>query len=330
MNNETTFSDVKARFSIADAWRALGLTGDPKRCCRSPLRDDDSRASFSVFDDYTRFKDHATGEAGDCVDFVKLALKCSTGEAMKWIRERCGDGAGRVPRPEPKREAQRAAKPWPVLRAGSADELEALAKLRGLPAAAVEAAAARGFLHFGQWHGVPFWSVTDAARKCVELRRLDGDPWAAWGDIPARKSHAIGDKSWPIGLKESAAFPGVLLLEGVGDFLAAFAVIDSEGRGADVAPVACLGASVRLAPDVATCFAQKRVRIIGQEDDAGRRAVREWAAALVAAGARVDAFTLAGITDDAGQSIKDLGDVFAKASAESLRANPQIMEVCPR
>lgn len=328
MNGEPTFSDVKSRFNIADAWHALALAEDPKRCCKSPFRDD-SRASFSVFDDFTRFKDHATGEAGDCVDFVKLALKCSTGEAMKWIRERIGD-APSVPRPEPKREAQRAAKPWPVLRAGSADEQKALAKLRVLPVAAVEAAAARGFLHFGQWHGVPFWSVTDAARKCVELRRLDGEPWAAWRDIPARKSHAIGDKSWPIGLKESAALPCVLLLEGVGDFLAAFAVIQSEGRGADVAPVACLGASVRLAPDVATCFAQKRVRIIGQEDDAGRRAVREWAAALVAAGAHVDAFTLAGITDDAGQQIKDLGDVFAKASAASLKANPQIMEVCPR
>ncbi len=329
MNAELSIQDVKARFTIFDAWAALGFAGEPKRSCRSPLRADDVRPSFSVFDSGGRFKDHATGEAGDCVDFVKLALKCDTGAALCWIRERIGDGTPQR-RPETSGENKRKVKPWPVLRAGSAEELAALAKLRTLPMSAVRAASERGFLHFGLWHGVPFWAVTDAARRCVELRRMDGEPWAAWRDIPPRKAHCIGQKDWPIGLQECGPFQSVLLLEGVGDFLASFAVLQNEGREVDVAPVALLGASVRVTADAAECLAQKRVRIIGQEDDAGRRAVQEWAAALAAAGARVDAFSLAGITDDAGQSIKDLGDVFAKASAASLRANQQIQEVCPR
>lgn len=73
----------------------------------------------------------------------------------------------------------------------------------------------------------------------------------------------------------------------------------------------------------------KRVRIIPQMDEPGQRAAKLWARALADAGAVVDGFSLAGIEDEQGQQIKDLGDVFARASRESLKYRPEILEVCP-
>src|SRR5580658_6367521 len=59
---------AKARVGIADAWRALGLPGEPRRTCRSPFRED-RHASFSISADGHLWFDHATGEGGDVVDF---------------------------------------------------------------------------------------------------------------------------------------------------------------------------------------------------------------------------------------------------------------------
>jgi hypothetical protein len=329
MNAQLTIAELKARLRIDEAWRLLHLPGEPAKCCKSPFRPDERHASFSVYGDGTRAKDHATGETFDVVDFIAKALDADTAGAVRWLRERLGE-CREIPKVQPRREESWKVKPWPVMRGGSADELAELARLRGLPVSAVEMASERGHVLFGTQWRVPFWCVTDAARRCAELRTMSGDLWPGFREVPPRKAHCYGDKSWPIGLMESEPFPFVLLLEGVGDFLAAFAVIENESRESDVAPVACLGASVRLAPEVVSRLAQKRVRIIPQMDAPGQRAAREWALCLRSAGAVVDAFSLAGIRDGAGVQIKDLGDVFAKASAASIRANPQIMEVCPR
>lgn len=250
--------------------------------------------------------------------------------AVRWMRERLGEGCElkfQSPRPDAKKKAK--AKPWPAMKRGTAEELAALAKLRGLAVPALRLADERGFLHFGQQWGRAFWCITDAARCGAELRRMDGELWPGFGEVPPRKAHCYGDKAWPVGLMEAEAFANVLLVEGVGDFLAAHAVIDGESRAADVAALCCMGAGVKLSPEVAKRLAGKRVRIVPQMDEPGQRAVLLWARSLRDAGAVVDGFSLAGIVDSMGQVIKDLGDVFAKASAASVRANPQLLEVCP-
>jgi hypothetical protein len=328
MSAELSIADLKARFTILDAWAALSLPGTPGKSCKSPFRED-HRPSFSVYADGARFKDHANGaHAGDVVDFIKLALDCDTGAAVRWIRERIGEAPPEPIRPAKPKPAKRPAK-WPALQGGTPAEIATLAALRSLPVEALELATERGFLWFCDFAGQRAWAITDKARRCVELRTMTGQPWPAYRDLPERKSHAIGDKQTPLGLLEMEPFAKVLLVEGVGDFLAAFALIQSEGRVADVAPVACLGATVRIAPEVAGQFAAKRVRIVPQLDEPGQKAAREWALSLRGASAVVDAFSLAGITDGERNPIKDLGDVFAKASSESVRANPQLMEVCP-
>jgi hypothetical protein len=328
MNAQPTIAELKARLRIDEAWRLLHLPGEPAKCCKSPFRPDERHASFSVYGDGTRAKDHATGETFDVVDFIARALDADTAGAVRWMREHLGEGRELPPSP-PKREPVKKAKPWPALRRGTAEELAALARLRALPLGALRLADERGFLHFGAQWGHAFWCITDKARRGCELRRADGELWPGFGDIPPRKAHCHGDKAWPVGLMEAEAFPNVLLVEGVGDFLAAHAVVDGEGRAADVAALCCMGAAVRLSPEVAARLAGKRVRIVPQMDEPGQRAARLWAQSLRDAGAVVDAFSLAGLVDATGAAIKDLGDVFAKASTASIRANPQLLEVCP-
>ena len=326
MHPELSIAELKLRFTILDAWAALQLPGTPGKSCKSPFRED-QRASFSVYEGGARFKDHATGDAGDVIDFLKLALACDTGAAVQWLRERAGGSPAEIAPTRP-HDAPKAAR-WPELRRGNAEELASLAALRSLPVCAVELATERGFLWFCKFAGQEAWAITDQARRCVELRTMTGEPWPAYGTLPERKSHAIGSKQIPLGLPEIEGLATVLLLESVGDFLAAFAVLENEGRTADVGLVTCLGATVRLAPDVTAMFAQKRVRIIPQLDAPGQSAAREWAESLRTAGAVVDAFSLEGIVDRRGVHIKDLGDVFAKASPQSIRANPVLLEVCP-
>jgi hypothetical protein len=328
MKPQATIAELKARLRIDEAWRLLHLPGEPAKCCKSPFRPDEKHASFSVYAESTRAKDHATGETFDVVDIVKKALDCDTAGAVRWMREQMGEGRELPPSPA-KREPVRKVKPWPTMRRGTAEELAALAKLRGLAVPAVRLVDERGFLHFGEQWGRAFWCITDAARRGAELRRMDGELWPGFGEVPPRKAHCYGDKTWPVGLMEAEAFANLILVEGVGDFIAAHAVIDGEGRAADVAALCCMGAAVGLKPEVAARLAGKRVRIIPQMDEPGQKAALLWARSLREAGAVVDGFSLAGIVDATGQAIKDLGDVFAKASAASIRANPQLLEVCP-
>ena len=71
---------AKARVTIADAWHALGLPGEPRRTCCSPFRED-RHPSFSIFADGRGWKDFATGEAGDVVSFVKCATAGTDSDA---------------------------------------------------------------------------------------------------------------------------------------------------------------------------------------------------------------------------------------------------------
>lgn len=323
-----SITELKAQMRIDEAWRLLHLPGEPGKCCKSPFRPDERHASFSIYAEGSRAKDHATGETFDVVDFVKRALDCDTAGAVSWLRDSV-DGNRKQSPAILKRKAAHKVKSWPMMRRGTPVEIEALAELRVLPLSAVRLADERGFLYFGQQWRKAFWCMTDAAKRCAELRCLDGDMWPNFGQVPERKAHCFGDKTWPLGLVESEAFPNILLVEGVGDFLAAHAIIDSEERAADVAALCCLGAAVKLTPEVVQRLAGKRVRIIPQMDEPGQKAAKIWARSLRDAGARVDGFSLVGIFDGAGQPIKDLGDVFAKASTASLRLNPQLLEVCP-
>lgn len=320
-------AELKARYSIPQAWRELGLAGDAAKICRSPFPSDhkngDAHPSFSVFADGTRWKNQANGEGGDVFDLVMKARACDMAAAVAWVRERLGVAREPIARAV---SHPTGGTPWPDLRPGTADECARLAKLRHLAPEAVQFATARGFLYFGTlWHH-SFWAVTDQRRKLVEFRRLDGAPWSAFGRLAERKSHCLGSgKDWPVGTLEAAPANAVAWLEGAPDFLAFWHFAFVEGKTESVAPVAMLGAANhRLAGDALARFHGKHVVLYPHCDDAGRTAAKAWARQLRGAGAVVSAFDLAGIETDAGTVGKDLNDLTSLSAdcfekAESYR-----------
>lgn len=319
-------AELKARYSITRAWADLGLGSQPGKCVPSPFREDRS-PSFSVFEDGTRWKDFATGDGGDVIDFVKLALNGSTAEAIRWVKDRLG-----VARHARQPEGTRKPGPkLPPLRRGTAEELRELAERRGFAVEALRLAEERGFLFFTELWGWPAWCVTDQRRQLHEFRRLDGAKWPAFGQLSERKAHCLGTgKAWPIGTQESRPFPKIAMVEGAPDLLAVFHFLLIEGKAATVAPVGVLGASNhRLAPEALAQFKAKQVCLYPHADDAGRKAARAWAAQLKAAGAtRVTAFDLDGVVTTNGEGGKDLADA-ARISADAFEVDPKWKEVLP-
>ncbi|WP_395734887.1 hypothetical protein [Prosthecobacter sp.] len=313
--DELSIEEIKARLSIMDAARLLGLNWQPGKSCVSPFRPD-KHPSFSVFQEGRRFRDHANGDSGTVIDFLQKALDVPLKEAIQWAREKCGGPVLPVPLAASatmkKQPTEALAKPPPKLRPARAGELEALAALRGFKVETLAEAQRRGLLAFANVWGRLAWLVCDPGGRIAEGRRLDGLPWEAYGTMPARKCHAWGgQKSWPVNLEEAAQCSKLAMVEGGPDALAALDIIRREGA-ADVDVVALLGAAnTRLDTAALPFFKGKLVRLFPHADEAGQRAAREWALALREAGAaRVDAFDLRGIVRRDGETGKDLCDVL--------------------
>jgi hypothetical protein len=315
---------LKARYGISQAWRDLGLSGEPGKSCRSPLRPE-RKPSFSVYEDDRRWKDFGTGESGDVIDLVGRVQNLDTAAAIAWIEERLG-----VERQPPKKSYERPASFADGLCFGSSEQRATLAALRSLSLEAVAMAERWGVLRFGTLFDCDAWAVTDSARGMVEWRRLDGRPWAAYGRLPERKAHCKGHgKARPVGLGEAEEFGRIVFLEGAPDLLAAFHFLIAEGKTETVAPVAMLGAaSHRIEPDAAERFRGKRVRFVPHLDEAGMKAMKAWARQLRDAGASVEAFDLSGLVMDDGKAGKDLNDL-CRINPDCYEANPKFQEVMP-
>ena len=322
--------DLKIRYSIPVAWRDLGLPGEPKKVCRSPFpgehRHGDANPSFSIFDEGRRWKDFATGEAGDVFDLVAKARGCDVAGAIRFVEGRLG-----LTRERPADKGRKPGPKLPPLRRGRPDELRELADQRGFGVEGLRLAEGRGLLRFTTLWGHGAWCVGDQRGELHEFRRLDGRKWDAYGSLPARKSHCLGTgKRWPVGTLESQPFPKVALVEGAPDLLAACHFIVLEGKAESVAPVAVLGASNHhLDPAALAHFRGKAVCLYPHLDEAGRTAARSWALALREAGAaRVTAFDFSGLVLVDGSAGKDLADV-CRVGADCFEAERKFWEVLP-
>jgi hypothetical protein len=79
---------IKDRFPIPVIARELFPEWTPAKSCCSPFRPD-KIPSFSVYNNDRSWKDFATGEGGDVIDFLAAARDISVPSAMMELWERC-------------------------------------------------------------------------------------------------------------------------------------------------------------------------------------------------------------------------------------------------
>lgn len=218
----------------------------------------------------------------------------------------------------------------PKLRPLLKGEMERLAALRGLSLEGIAAAARDKRVGGADWPQFidrdgcwrltpdmsPSWVVTDSARWVAQFRRLDGEQYKR-KDGKAIKAWSKGSPTWPLGAGEIGNRPGVLIVEGGADMLAAYHFLALFHQLPRVAVCAMLGASMRIAEVALPHFKRKRVRIVMDEDEPrdergvrpGREAAARWTEQLSGAGAAVETFSLAGLFTKTGAKVKDLNDL---------------------
>jgi hypothetical protein len=355
------YSPLKAaleKLTIFDVWQRLGVKGEPGKngkACRSPFRPD-RNPSFSIYKNGNKWKDHATGEGGDAADFCAKARNLSKEEGARLLIDLAGtrrgnpvpqDNGGSANRqkspgnPDPydpfkDQEKARKRQGWPVFEAPTQAEIETVAMLRGLSPEGVALAAERDLLFCADTEEGRAWVITDSRRKNAQARRLDGKPCEHIGDRKAwTLPGSIG--ALPIGLYESLAFPHIALVEGGGDFLAAFhlawcATSTQEtlalGMGTEVAGklgvIAMLGRHPIPERELHH-FNGTRVRVFADADEPGLQAEGVWWSQLEAAGARVDGYSFSGFIRSDGKAVKDLND-FVLIDPDQWEAEREAIE----
>lgn len=304
---------------MPDLLRLLDLGEHAKKSARCPLHED-RNASFSVWQGAHgwRWKCQTGCGHGDEISFLEIYFGTSRVQAISRYLALAGE-AIQAPFPAarktPAKPSTGPSLPFDAAPGTEAD-WRALADLRGISWHAPAKAAELGTLYFGTVCGFRSWIIADERRLCAEARRMDGHLFPAAGEIGARKAHTIKGsvKSWPVGLAvrglAPADFRALLVVEGSPDYLAAlhFTLADKS----DCLPIAFLGAGVggEIHPEALPLLRGLRARFYPHHDtnDAGRDAVRRWAAQFADANASFDAFRFAGLRKADDSPVKDLND----------------------
>jgi hypothetical protein len=292
-----------------------------------PYREDRD-PSGSVLAGGRLFHDFASGETFDAPGLLARVEQLSMSDACKLFIELANrNGSRRQPQQQAQQSIQRQrgreriAIDLPPLKSPARAELQQLAKLRNVSVAACEAAAERKHLFSATWRGAHCWLVTDWARCCAQVRRLDGEEFRRADGSSVKALTMRGScASWSIGAVDVGDMPRVILCEGGGDFLAAYHFAEAEGTLGDVQPVAILGAAQQIHQVGIRLLAGKRIRIFPHLDGAGARAALRWETQLRDAGANVHCYDLAGVHRSDGTPVKDLNDL-TQISVDDFEAN---------
>ncbi len=306
---QLTIDEAKQRLTIRNLWALLDLPGEPKVSCKSPFREE-RKPSFSVSPDGLLFNDFTTGQGGDAIDFLQLAIGLSREAACRKFIEMAGGRtceARPLPRRAPAAPQPRQRPNLPTMEPGTDEDLHRLATLRNVSFEACHIARCVGVLRFAELKGHRAWIVTDDEGLNAQARRLDGEPWAHIGGVKAYTLPGCW-AGWPIGAKTGREYPAFMLVEGGPDLLAALHFIHREGFETTCFPVAMLGAKQRIHEDALPIFAGKRVRIFPHDDEPGREGGESWARQFEAVGAEVDCFAFSGLRKADGEPAKDLND----------------------
>jgi len=294
-------AEAKLRLTIPALWEYFGFRGKPRKSCRCPWRLD-RHPSFSVFANGTRWKDHGTGESGDAVDFYQMAAGISQVDACRKFTQLASVGLPvSFVTKTPKAPAV-----LPVLVSGTETNCRLLSDHRHVSIVALDLAIQRGLLRFGIYRGYSAWFVTDASRRAIQARRLDGGRW--WNNGPKALNISGTTPSWPVGTACIGPYSHVIVVEGGPDLLAAFHFLILAGTTNQVTAVSILGASNTIHADAVPLFAHKRVRIVPHRDQVGANAGLRWKRQIEASGATVDIVGVEALAPMVAKA-KDLNDL---------------------
>lgn len=322
------FAEALEKWDIAAVWKILGLDGEPRLSCRSPFRED-RRPSFSIYDDGRKWKDQATGDGGDVIEFIRHAIGGDHKAVREWLLERNGTDNRRAvvkvsSKPAKAAVAAKVIK-WPAPNTqGSAFDLRLFASTRGISYSAALVASQSGILKFCKLDdGKKCFVITDGENRASEIRTITGDLFLTPSGNYSKAYPLKGvEKSWLPGaalLRDADHDTAVIMTEGATDLLSSIDlyVRYGESGGANSwCPVTLLGAGCnKLDPECAKLIAGRHVRIIPDADDAGDTMLKQWTQRFREMGCSVDSVTLPRGTDLSDHlSAISPTDLFSKVS----------------
>ena len=314
-----TILEAKAKLDVPAVAARLFPHWKPATSCKAPWREDNS-ASFSVYDNGQKWKDHGTDEGGDAPDFLAKALTLSPEDGLRQYMELAGaanepKSLGNLVRSHDGDTSEKkiARSNWPAIDLATESEAQSLANLRNLPLEGVRWAATDGALRMSTTGGHRSWIIRSACGRNAQARRLDGGVFELNEQALKAKTLAGSVASIPIGLFFDVRWPLVVLVEGGPDVLAAYSAIHRLGLLDRVQVCGMLGASLKLPSSAVATFRNRKTRILQHNDKAGYEAADRWASQIFNAGGKVDIWT----PDHEGS---DLNDVFRLPADEAEAA----------
>jgi hypothetical protein len=324
-----TIIEAKQALTIATLANKLYPGWRPGKSCRRPWGED-RNPSFSVYEGFQKWKDHATGEGGDAIDFLQRALNLSKTDACRKFIELAGGSfdkkhefrlqptASDTPSDSQEKKSKRAG--WPEFDLLSQKELESLAELRGLPIDGPRWAAVDGVLRgaYSKSENARCWIVVSACGLNAQARRLDGKPFEYNGNKLKSKTLPGSIAQIPVGRFFDARWPFIVVVEGGPDIIAAYAVIYGLGLLDKVSVCGMLGAGMKIPACALAAMAGRRVRILQHNDSAGYNAADAWAIQLHSHGANVDVWTPTAAGSDLNDVLKLPQDAREQEIAEAF------------
>lgn len=311
-----TIQEAKARLDIRAIAAITYPQWKPAVSCKCPWRED-RKSSFSVFANWQMWKDHATDEGGDAVNFLAKAKSLSIDEALRQFMRMAGSSNERTTQGnlvrsdfEDTTEKKSARSKWPVFDHPTKEDRETIANQRSLLSEALFYAAEDGVLFMSEVDGHRSWIIRSECGRHAQARRLDGGKFKLCGQQLKAKTLAGSIASIPIGRFFDVRWPLVVLVEGGPDVLAAYAAIHKLGLLDVVAVCGMLGAGLKLPATSAATLRNRKTRILQHNDKAGEEAANRWAQQIWDAGGKVDIW----VPDQEGA---DLNDVFCLPSNEA-------------
>jgi len=297
---------IKERWPLRAMCARLNIYIPEKGKFHSPFRED-RNPSCEVYGE--TIKDWSTGDSYDSIRVFAETNRISNGETIRRLSKE-------LPGEKPTMKSESNGLVIPQFHYSS-DEAKQLAKLRALSPVGVEFAGVYlRTLRFGTCCGYPSWFLSDGNKQVCEARRMNGEKFPSFKNLPERKPHTVkgSKKSFPLGIRppgrvKIAPDLPCILVEGGPDYLAACDVLVESDQ--EFLPVSMLGSGMAIHEDALPFFSGRRVLILAHSDEngSGEKGATKWYKQLRKQGAKVSVHELVGA---------DLNDQVSQDGAKAV------------